>query len=103
VPTIEELGSGLFRLKNEGLILEVDESLTFRCTTTAIEKLEALSQRGETMCRLCENLEKDLGAEKWIPGERIPHPGNTEMYPKLNPGSYAGAVQKYAAAMRSRS
>lgn len=102
VLNVEELESGLFRLEKAGLITGTETTLTFRCTPEALSKIELLLKKAKTPLQLWKELENNLGAVRWIPGEPMPHPANAHSYPGLTAVVYQEAVDAYLKRMRSR-
>lgn len=102
VPNPEELESGLFRLRQAGLIVEIDERLRFQCTPEALATIEDLAAKTASVHDLRKGLEQRLRVGPWAPGEPLPHPQNSHHYPGFSSSTYQGAIQRYLKKMRSR-
>jgi hypothetical protein len=98
VLNVEELESGLFRLKEASLINRAETHLSFQCTPEALERINLL--KFKTGLQLCKELENSLGVVRWIPGEPLPHPANVHTYPGLTAAVYQEAVDNYLKRMR---
>lgn len=101
VLNLEELQSGLSRLKNAGLINEAETQLSFQCTPEALAKIKLLLKKSKTAVQLWKELENSLAVVRWIPGEPVPHPANVHSYPALTAAVYQEAVDNYLKRMRS--
>lgn len=91
----EELVSGIVRLKSTELIAEMPDKSKFSCSEKAMNIIEPIVRRTKSAYEVRKEIEHNINAVPWCPGEPIPHPENSLEYDGLTREIYQSAVDEY--------
>lgn len=91
----EELTSGLVRLEKAGLITVATDLRSVTCSARALSIIQPVIERVRSAHETRKEIEREIGAVPWLPGEPVPHPANNIEYPGLTKDKYSAAVDEY--------